>query len=442
MEPESLIKRSSSLPVRLNNKHFPDVSHGLPPAPASTGSIGQSSAMFVFFGCWNDPWYSLKQSKGVSPRDLVLSGVYDAMKKNAVQALVVAGDNVYGHKVTTNSGKQTTYYANALNAFNNRVFSDNPISGQFVRLFALGNHNVEHKNVYQAIRRRLEPFKHNVRATYTPGPLPYDDPLRFYPHLYTHIMTYPDGNACVAFVVIDTNVFDDMSKDMILMYRAAFGLTGHVDHTTLLSFVSSRIHAAIRNAVHMPNLKHLVIVGHHPIAYFDHKEGNKGNLKTDLKFAHRLILAIRRGLEIRGKTYKYVTYMCADRHNYQKSQLSFQIPGKPAFSIAQVVAGTGGAQPDIFERGANERITINATELKIGALTVTADKSMVSNSYGFCLVRVGPDGRLRSNYVKVSLDPDRTRVDAAKDDIVNSDILPKGPGHGGALYVKPAKAKS
>lgn len=354
-----------------------------------------TSIKFVFFGCWNNPYYKLKGGHR-SPRDIVLDKVYEEIKTNTTQALVIAGDNIYGRKEDTNTEKKTVYYDSALNVMDdNPAFTNNRISGSFVRLFALGNHNIESNAVYSAVKKRLDRFK--------PAPQVHD-PLEYYPHVYMHQVTSPAQNACVAIVVIDTNVFSKIPKQSLKSYRDAFKLSGEVNSADLRTVMCERIQSHISKAMDTHDLKHLVIVGHHPIAYFDHKDSN-AKLKTDMEHAGDLIRAMHKGI---GKDPKVsVTYMCADRHNFQDSNLKFRMKDGTLFSIKQIVAGTAGAQPDIFikahiKANANSRgVKLSGTILdETGDIQIFAEARHISNSYGYCKVEIKPSGRLYCNYVK------------------------------------------
>ena len=331
----------------------------------------------VFFGCWNDITYRTVSSSSEPPRDVVLDKVKEVLRHGS-DMMIVAGDNIYGLKNKKKQDGKTvkdSYFSKkSMNVLQDNYWKKD--KGSSIFLFALGNHNVENKPIYNAIQASLRQFKadgvyedeHNSRLKY--------------PHFYSYEKS--KGTAKALFIVIDTNVFDNAYE------RFGENRQDEASRAKACSWISRQIQKA------NDERSQAVIVGHHPIAC----------MKEDAKVAELGLFHGKQLLDCLTSAGKQsLTYLCADRHNYQHAEIKHN-----GCTLTQIVSGTGGAKPDVFSAGllktfsripttVNDRlkVTIPCPGLGVGVTFL-----QIKNAFGVCILNVTRSG-VTVKYVPVSI---------------------------------------
>lgn len=319
----------------------------------------------VFFGCWNDITYRSVSNHSKPPRDTVLEKVKHELG-TGTDMLIVAGDNMYGIKQKQKQGgkaiKKSWFSKKALDALSREYWTT-----KSVFLFSLGNHNVEDKPIYNAIETRLRSFRpEDIHEDSRVG-----SKLK-YPHFYSYVKV--KGQTRAKFIVIDTNVFDD----------------AYTRFDTNRQSESSRQEAClwmmqqIREAT--TNNMQVILIGHHPIIYMkdDEKVAEMGTAHAD-----ELLQCITSAGATR------ITYLCADRHNYQHAELT-----RNGCMITQIVSGTGGAKPDVLSQAMLDEFSTQPRSLRERNSRTVSCRGLgqkvtfihLRNAFGFCKLSISMYG--------------------------------------------------
>jgi len=301
-----------------------------------------SGNKFIHFGCWNQ----FECGDNNNPVSLVTSAVRKRIEEDKTFTdLIVAGDNYYPSKKTSESGeKQKTISTSDLTS----GFECLNIEG--VTTYMLwGNHDLDNSdNLFvtdphddKLLIRASECLTLKTEEANERDGLKFPDKSRI-------ILTKIDGNT--AFIMLDTTVYDILgenepgeevdSGNTISCYNQYYGVGS-------LRELKDRQHDAILEFVkgmEMENVTNLILIGHHPLLYVKVKEDKKKGRtikKVNLHDIYELLLDINR--ELQGVNYYY---LCADYHNYQRGTVTIDGGEMGKMKIAQYIVGTGGTELD------------------------------------------------------------------------------------------------
>ena len=323
----------------------------------------------VFYGCWNDITYRSKADRIRPPRDHVLDKVKDVLKDEKFDMFILAGDNIYAHKEKVQISekeikKTTTFLEQSLNVLEKDYWKKAvPTMEKKIFLFALGNHNVEDKAVYSRIEPKIKSL--------LPAPALLHE--RKIPNFYWY------ENKGSRFIIIDTNVFDDSEASVDQECEWIKKVIGDAKQGT-----------------------NIIVIGHHPLAFVDYKKENAGKYKLGMAHAKELYACFPDNNTVS-------TYLCADTHNYQQTEL---VSGKRR--VQQIISGTGGAKPDITSSELIKK-TIGAKMHipEIGCYMMIND---LANPFGYCLLNITSKGVV-PKYVKIQISKGPNKYANTEDDI-------------------------
>lgn len=380
-----------------------------------------SSLNFVFFGCWNDDSYEVRRTSGnkaVVPRDVVLDSVYNVIKpKNSIHALIVAGDNIYGAKEQAHNVVSTKYYKSTLNVLskeNHAFYKSAPI-----KLFALGNHNIEDKTVYNAVTHKLQNF-YNRRFGYQ----------NLFPHFYSYTVSYPDNSNKVLIIVIDTNIFDDITNPTMLShYSRIFGCHYNNDilktQHDILTIGKQILQDMIIKRDDLNMINHICIVGHHPLYFINPKEKRNKEMnqqKEQNGFTRRIQPGLHKSKDLIETIHNIsqiakninndisYSYLCADVHNFQSFNITFTkyneiLKTNETLTLQHIISGTAGAKPDVFDDHVMEYFNkMDRHVFQMDGFKVALEKITIMNSYGYSLLSIKSDGVMSPKYIYVPMD--------------------------------------
>lgn len=241
---------------------------------------------FFLMGCWNDD-----HCEGLDYRTAVIEDIVKH-KKN-YQFGILAGDNVYQH--------DKIYYQKTLD------YGFQQISKTELPLFViLGNHDVHKESILKS---------HLILNEANKIVLPYN------------CYVQETKNKDLRLIMIDTNLLtikqnkDDVYKNLLRKYPNFFKVQ-----------TAEALLKNLEYELNKPFHGWTVIVGHEPILSYKLKNGQLKH--SSLQYYDRLI-------QLMASCPKTI-YMCADVHSFQVINIPYQSKFLP-----MVVAGTGGADPDI-----------------------------------------------------------------------------------------------
>lgn len=129
-----------------------------------------------------------------------------------------------------------------------------------------------------------------------------------------------------------------------------------------------------------PFLGWTLVVGHEPILSVKQKDKQKIKSNTLLGY-ERLLQLLSLG--------ERVVYMCADVHEFQ----AWELVGENSKIIPMIIAGTGGAIPDLPMRTVGYSFREGRKERLVGTMVASQP------AYGYCEVGVDRDNRLVVKYI-------------------------------------------
>ena len=134
-----------------------------------------------------------------------------------------------------------------------------------------------------------------------------------------------------------------------------------------------------------------MVIGHYPIAFVSAKKDGKiiGGMDNANVFYKSLLSPKHR-----------VTYLCADSHNYQHTELITDNG-----HVTQVICGTGGARPDVFNDALLQKFKGHSTanDKYISEAGCTVRVINIANAFGFCTLDILSNGVIpRFNRVDIS----------------------------------------
>lgn len=283
---------------------------------------------FVHFGCWNN-----LNKKGQLPKVMELLNNY-LDERGDIQLVVVSGDNYYpDKKKMENDKKKKIIFANKLiQGFN--------LLPQNVEIdMILGNHDLENDP------SNKELFVDEGSGEYPEGGVckitelekiasKQNSKINF--NLFKHRMLGSDS----LMILIDTSMYstDSEVQEYLPCYNVFLEQTfDSVEN--LRNYQNQFIYDIVSSK---PNIKNLIMIGHHPITGFKlKKERNK--LMNDIPYFYEVLRNVYDLTSASGTKYYY---LCADYHSYQNGTVFLDFKNGNEMEITQYISGTGGTELD------------------------------------------------------------------------------------------------
>jgi hypothetical protein len=280
-------------------------------------------SQFLFMGCWN------QNQCGIDSTDNGVSSVMFGMKRHVedhrnVDFIIVGGDNYYPRVIKKDAEKKK--YVNEdelLSGFT--CLSDIPIP----KIILFGNHDMEQTQMYSSDDTAL-PACHVLDKQI--------EIMDSYHHMSYD--TYQGRtvfiwNTCII-VLVDTTLYvEDTSKYEECYLKKYDGLTIEKVKKQKQTIILKELDECMRMIPIPPTT--MYIIGHHPIL------GLKALHKVDTINEDFITLLF----EINRLCGIPITYLCADVHNYQYTEMTIQHqPTQTDLIVHQYIVGTGGTELD------------------------------------------------------------------------------------------------
>lgn len=281
---------------------------------------------FLFVGCWNNPY------------NRAVEKVIDAINADPIPTLVLGGDNIYPEKIPDLSGGK------AKKAYNIAKLVDGIAKIEGKKIYAaLGNHNIDVAAI-EAYELNDEPAYMYAPYKMSSGPkAPWIMPD------YNYVIPFTGYNL----VVIDTNAVGDQAR---------------------LSVLLDWLRGVIQRGPYF-------LVQHEPYISVRENKKAKGQIKVSALTNYNLLLDVI-------VTNPPMAVLCADTHNYQHGEITYN-----GVTIPQYTVGTGGAEPDPFPAG--YAVPVEPFNKVPG---ISYKLLEISSMYGYLRVTDGP----RFEFVPVS----------------------------------------
>jgi hypothetical protein len=325
-----------------------------------------------FVGCWNH-----KGSNNQCMKD-VIADIKSKHDKTPYDRGVILGDNIYpmyndSGDVNINGGKKGKWFVASDMKYGIKEFNSINVPLDIV----LGNHDIEN---------------YDILKIQTIDTVNSSDGWRFKSNLSTAIYKLhpPDDKQIsikkplvVRMILIDTNVIQNynprrVSKLPKSAYTKFDRLIKNKKHSVLFETNPEVYYHKLSMMLDPNNNKDvnlIIIAGHHPLYSVKYKSTRYGELKSKtikMQFLEDLMMKSKQLKN--NKT--SVIYICADTHTYINSTIADQDT-----EIHQIIAGTGGADPDVYPNVIPDT-PIPVSEYKDILMNVHA----VENSYGYCSI--------------------------------------------------------
>ena len=298
---------------------------------------------FVHFGCWNN--LNTAKNKMLGNMKKVIGDVQNYVKNETPDFLVIAGDNYYPEKVkpTLDEMKKKFIHKNKLIEGFEILPKDIEIN------MILGNHDLETNGEEKKLFEKAENGDEVVESNC----LIIKEEMKFKNKI--DIVLFKEKRlGSTLLLMIDTSMYCDDVSEYLPCYNIFLG--ENIDTTkTLIERQEKFIKQAIQRN---PNIKNLIIVGHHPIIGIKIKESKEPKKKeqkeskkskkglvilNDMPVFTDILKMIKR--EVNNKETKF-HYLCADLHLFQKGIVTIDKDKESEMIINQYIVGTGGTELD------------------------------------------------------------------------------------------------
>jgi hypothetical protein len=335
---------------------------------------------FIQFGCWNN---------GIcgENNDNDLSKVMRLLKLKEPEFIVISGDNYYPPKTEEVNGdkkiKKKFFIENDFISGFNCLPKNIPIYVNY------GNHDYEtglimedgiKENSCELIKREKSYFTNAENSL-----------------MHLDMFREIDFADSTKIIMIDTTIYDDddFQDNIYKCYKEINnGFTDDNDDINVKikniqvkvkqvqsTFITNTINELNSN----PNIKNIIVVGHHPLMGFKIKD-KKGKRYVDFLCSKYLIEFIYKEIcsKIRIPGIKFY-YLCADLHQYQCGNInitsanSSETSENGGITIRQYIVGTGGASKDEYDKDFIQQNMPNTTQVIND--TTTAIYQMTDNDF-------------------------------------------------------------
>lgn len=317
-----------------------------PKALTLNTEINKNNLQLLFVGCWGVYCREGEQDvikykkkgftepeKGIFGGRSVADGMSDFSRKNNVDAVILAGDNIYARNPTEYEIQNHLSIPNLKDDLNDMDL-------QFDQGFLKCMNEVQTKNFYLAIGN------HDiVNCNILNKQLNFKQGNWNLPGLYYNVIYNVKGMYKVNLIFIDTNIYDKQKTCNPKEYSHDEDDVSP-EQKIWLSNIKNTQKEWLRNVIKTNNCEWNIIIGHIPFINNPHKKIKKSNF--DYAFNDELmndIYEIRN--DVRMSKLDIQLYLCADEHNQQfikcpKDYLDM----KDLPSI--VISGSGGTDLDDF----------------------------------------------------------------------------------------------
>jgi predicted MPP superfamily phosphohydrolase len=313
------------------------MSETTPATIASTMTETMSGTKFVQFGCWNN--VNIVEGKNIGSTKEVMELLNNYVEKEKPNFIVVSGDNYYPNKTKGEKKGEKKKI----------IIRDKMIEGfrylpdEIPIYMILGNHDLdtngekmsfyiendatpEGRNECYTLKTEIQSIKENVE---------YD--------LFKSKML----NDGTLLMMIDTNMYstDEDVSLYLPCYQHLKETYNFSSITELRDFQKTIIIKSIDEALATQPIKNIILVGHHPIAFFKIKKG-EAKVNCDIPFFTPILKDIYNNFNTKqpGQEVNYY-YLCSDLHLYQKGVVTLPIEDKN-MRIQQYIVGSGGTELD------------------------------------------------------------------------------------------------
>lgn len=283
---------------------------------------------FVHFGCWNN-----LNKKGKLPKVMESLANYLDEQRN-IQLVVVSGDNYYPDKKKMDNDKKKKII------FTNKLIQGFNLLPQNVEIdMILGNHDLENDPTNEEL------FINDGDTEYPEGGVckitelekiasKQNSKINF--SLFKHRLLGTDS----LMILIDSSMYSTDSEVQEYLPCYNVFLEQSFDSVeNLRNYQNQYIYDVISGN---PNIKNLIIIGHHPITGFKLKK-RENKLMNDIPHFYDVLRNIYNLTSSFGTNYYY---LCADYHSYQNGNVLLNFNDGNVMEIMQYISGTGGTELD------------------------------------------------------------------------------------------------
>lgn len=283
---------------------------------------------FVHFGCWNN-----LNKKGKLPKVMESLANYLDEQGN-IQLVVVSGDNYYPDKKKMDNDKKKKII------FTNKLIQGFNLLPQNVEIdMILGNHDLENDPTNEEL------FINDGDTEYPEGGVckitelekiasKQNSKINF--SLFKHRLLGTDS----LMILIDSSMYSTDSEVQEYLPCYNVFLEQSFDSVeNLRNYQNQYIYDVISGN---PNIKNLIIIGHHPITGFKLKK-RENKLMNDIPHFYDVLRNIYNLTSSFGTNYYY---LCADYHSYQNGNVLLNFNDGNVMEIMQYISGTGGTELD------------------------------------------------------------------------------------------------
>ena len=297
---------------------------------------------FIQFGCWNN--LNTKKGKPIGCLKNVTTLLNDYLSSEVKKPnfLVVSGDNYYPDKQkdpTDETKKQKFIFQDKLREGFASLPDELPIH------MILGNHDLETttKKPNLFVETLEQPEQRDCKILQ----LEFQYKKENVDYNFFKDIMLANGTLLS---MIDTSIYDVDSKNYLPCYNIFFQQDTIADRgiqfeniEQLREYQFGKIMEAITKHSSETEIKHIIIVGHHPIFQLKNKEEEGIQFTSDINvFFTPVLKSIYERLPPHVKYY----YLCSDLHLFQTGIIKLQINSDTTMDIQQYIVGNGGTKLD------------------------------------------------------------------------------------------------
>jgi hypothetical protein len=318
---------------------------------------------FVHFGCWNNLNKKGNLSNVMNSLNNYLENQQD------VKLIIVSGDNYYPDKKKIDDDKKKKI-----------IFTDKLIEGfnllpKNIEIdMILGNHDLENdptgEELFVNDNGNEYPERGTCEITKLEKIASKQNPnINF--NLFKSRMLTPN----TLIILIDSSMYydDNDVNEFLPCYNEFSG----IDHGSLENLRNSQNQFIYDTVSQHPNIKNLILVGHHPITGFKTKKG-KNKLMNDIPNFYEVLKNVYE-ITSSNSDIKYY-YLCADYHSYQSGKITLNFDDGNKMDIIQYICGTGGTElDDDLNYDDNDKLKRSNVVDRNESLNLTLNYLMIQN---------------------------------------------------------------
>lgn len=299
---------------------------------------------FIHFGCWNN--LNKPREDGKTDMEDVMTMMNKRIKVDPVDFIVVAGDNYYPSKKNNKNISKDKQIEDK-----QKFILDDKLAKGFQRLqqvhptleinMLLGNHDLQTNSRNEEKAGPLFITTNGVQKSEAGDCHILKKEIEESEKIDLVLNKAKMLDHGTLLLMLDSSIYTPDKTAALYLPCYAVILGEHVpDVNTLRDKQAAFVLDSIRR--HKENLKHVIIIGHHPITGIKIKNKEKVFL-NDIPVFAELLRKIH--TEVNDPTVKYF-YLCADLHLYQKGIVTIKTDTHDDMVIHQYIVGTGGTELD------------------------------------------------------------------------------------------------